>query len=153
MFGGYRVGWDFDHYWGTEIRFGSAHLDIMDAQQADTGRTGHNQFWDLNLAYYPWGDAHWRPFASLGFGTRKVRFDNGLGQLVDDFAFTMPISVGTKYYYRSWMALRMSVVDNWTVASQSLDTMHDLSLTVGVEVHFGGRRRSYFPYHPGGVLW
>lgn len=153
MFGGYRVGWDFDHYWGTEARFGFAHLDLMDAQQTDLGRSGHNQFFDVSLAYYPWGDAHWRPFASVGMGARKFRFTNAAAQLVDDYNFTLPIGVGVKYYYRPWMAVRMSFVDNWSIGSQQLDTMHNLSLTAGVEVHFGGRRRSYFPYHPGGVLW
>jgi hypothetical protein len=31
--------------------------------------------------------------------------------------------------------------------------MHNVSLSGGVEVHFGGPRRTYFPYHGGGMIW
>lgn len=153
LIGGYRIGWDFDHYWGTEFRFGFSHMDLHTAQGAGLGRSSHNQFYDWSLSYYPWGDAAWRPFASIGIGARKFRFGDINDVLVDDYAFEMPIGFGVKYYYEPWMALRFSVVDNFSPAAHALDTMHNISITAGVEIHYGGRRRSYFPYHPGGVLW
>ena len=54
LFGGYRIGWDFDHYWGAELRFAFAHLDLTDLDGGGTPRTSGDQFYDLNLAYYPW---------------------------------------------------------------------------------------------------
>ncbi|MBI2477207.1 MAG: hypothetical protein HYV60_00705, partial [Planctomycetia bacterium] len=66
LFGGYRLGWDFYHYWGTELRFAFAKPDLIDLQAMTALPTGTDKFWDLNLLYYPWGDAEWRPFASVG---------------------------------------------------------------------------------------
>ena len=55
LFGGYRIGWDFDHYWGTELRFGFANLDLttLQASEVDLG-TSRDHFWDVNLLYSPW---------------------------------------------------------------------------------------------------
>jgi hypothetical protein len=153
MFGGYRLGWDFDHYWGTELRFGFAHVSLIDPQATAPLLTARDHFWDLSLLYYPWGDAHWRPFASVGLGVGGFRFQDVNGQLVDDILYSVPLGAGVKYYYRPWLALRTSVVDNWSFGSGSLATMHNVSLTAGVEVHFGGPRVSYYPFHPGGIVW
>jgi len=153
MLGGYRLGWDFDHYWGTELRFSFAHLNLIDTVAAQPLLTAQNHYGDVNLLYYPWGDATWRPFASLGVGAARLRFQNSNAQLVDDVLLTIPFGAGVKYYYRPWLALRTSLIDYWTIGSQGLSTMHNVAVTAGVEVHFGGPRRSYFPYHPGGVIW
>ena len=67
--------------------------------------------------------------------------------------FTIPFGVGVKHYCRPGLALRTSLMDNLSIGSQGLETMHNLSLSVGVEVHFGGPRQTYFPYHGGGMIW
>ena len=76
VFGAYLIGWDFDHYWGAELRLGFSNLDLTDTTPmlATGSRTSRDQFWDLNLMYYPWGDARWRPFVSLGFGAGNFYF-------------------------------------------------------------------------------
>lgn len=153
LIGGYRLGWDFDHYWGTELRYAFARQDLIDLQGMTALPTGADQFLDLNLLYYPWGDAQWRPFASVGLGFANFRFYDANQVLVDDDLLTIPLGVGVKYYYRPWLAWRTSVMDNLSIGSQGLDTMHNLSFTVGVEVHFGGPRQTYFPYHGGGTIW
>ena len=153
LFGGYRLGWDFDHYWGTELRFAFAEPEMIDLQGATSLPTGIDKFWDLNLLYYPWGDAKWRPFASIGVGFANFRFEDANQVLVDDSLLTIPMGVGVKYFYRPWLALRTSLMDNLSIGSQGLDTMHNLSLSFGVEVHFGGPRNTYFPYHGGGMIW
>ncbi|MBI2477208.1 MAG: hypothetical protein HYV60_00710 [Planctomycetia bacterium] len=73
--------------------------------------------------------------------------------LVDDDLLTIPLGVGVKHLYRPWLALRTSLVDNFSISSQGLDTMHNLSLSFDVEVHFGGPRSTYFPYHGGDMIW
>ncbi|MBC8356467.1 MAG: hypothetical protein H8E66_31185 [Planctomycetes bacterium] len=153
LFGGYRLGWDFDHYWGTELRFAFAKPELIDVQGLTSLPTGTDKFWDLNLLYYPWGDAEWRPFASVGIGFASFRFEDANQVLVDDKLLTIPLGVGVKHYYRPWLALRTSVTDNLSIGSGALETMHNLSLSVGVEVHFGGPRKTYFPYHGGGKIW
>ena len=75
------------------------------------------------------------------------------GQFIDKTLFMMPIGGGVKYYWKNWLALRLSVVDNWAIGQGPLNTMHNLSVTGDVEIHFGGRRLSYFPYHGSVHLW
>ena len=153
LFGGYQLGWDFDHYWGTELRYAFSKPELTDPQGLTLLPSGTDKFWDLNLLYYPWGDAEWRPFASVGIGAASFRVDGATQPLVDETLFTMPLGVGVKYMYRPWLALRTSLVDNLSFGSQGLETMHNLSLSFGVEVHFGGPRSTYFPYHGGGMIW
>ncbi|MDA1054750.1 MAG: hypothetical protein O3C40_30350 [Planctomycetota bacterium] len=153
LIGGYRLGWDFDHYWGTELRYAFAKPELVDLQAMTSLPTGTDKFWDLNLLYYPWGDAQWRPFASVGLGVASFRSERANQLLVDDNLWTIPLGVGVKHYYRPWLALRTTLTDNLSIGSQGLETMHNLSFSVGVEVHFGGPRQTYFPYHGGGMIW
>lgn len=155
MFGGYRLGWDFDHYWGTELRLGFANLDLTDTTPllANESRTSRDQFWDLNLMYYPWGDARWRPFVSLGFGAGNFYFHDESLRPIRETVVTFPLSAGFKYYRHNWLAWRVSVTDYWSPAAQGLSSMHNLALTAGVELHFGGTRVGYYPYRAGRHLW
>ncbi|MCA9118977.1 MAG: hypothetical protein KDB11_02270 [Planctomycetales bacterium] len=153
LFGGYRLGWDFDHYWGTELRFAFAEPELVDVQGGLPLASATDKFWDVNLLYYPWGDATWRPYASVGLGFGHFRFVDTTSTLFDDYLFTIPIGFGVKHYYRPWLALRAGVEDNLAFASQGIDTMHNLSVSCGVEVHFGGPRQTYYPYHAGGIIW
>ncbi|MDP6445191.1 MAG: outer membrane beta-barrel protein [Pirellulaceae bacterium] len=140
VFGGYRVGWDFDHYWGVEGRWGFSRPDLTSSGAA----IGNSRDWffDTQLLYYPWGDARWRPFVAGGFGFADIRFrNNGVG--VKTQAFTMPIGFGVKYYWKKWLAVRGEVMDNIVFATGDVDTMHSASVTFGVEVRTGPARRSY----------
>lgn len=155
MFGGYRLGWDFDHYWGTELRLGFANLDLTDTVSPNGvgSRTSRNQFWDLNLMYYPWGDARWRPFVSVGFGAGDFYFQDDSRQSIHETVITFPLAAGFKYYQHNWLAWRVSVTDQWSLAAQGLDSMHNIALTAGVEMHFGGTRVGYYPSRSGLHLW
>lgn len=149
-FGGFRLGYDPDHYWGVEGRFAFANLELVEAPRpVPNQRRSRDGMWDVDLLYYPWGDSAWRPFVSLGIGWSSFRFEDHLGRPVKDTTLQMPIGIGLKYYFRNWAALRVDATDNFSFSSQTIDTMHNFSLTVGVEFHFGGRHRSYFPWHPG----
>lgn len=153
IFGGYRVGWDFDHYWGTELRFAFANLDLTDLQTPGRSLgTSRDHFWDANLLYYPWGDAHWRPFFTAGLGLASFYFQDDNQQSVNETLFSLPWGIGVKYYYDNWLALRCAVMDNWSFGAQGLNTMHNFSLTCGVELRLGGPRKSYYPFHSGGYL-
>jgi hypothetical protein len=149
VMGAYRLGWDFDHYWGTELRFAFAYLDLMDARVSGSTRDARNFYWDGNLLYYPWGDAKWRPFVSAGLGVANFRFQDGTRRKFNESLLGVPLGIGVKYRARKWLAWRLDVKDNLAVSGSGLSTMHNLSLTAGVEVHFGNRPTSYFPWSPG----
>lgn len=153
MFGGYRLGWDFDHYWGTEARMAFSHLDVVDAGSFVSDRTARNHFYDLNLLYYPWGDSRWRPFVSAGVGIARIRFQDDLGLGNNETLLHIPLGMGCKYYFRNWLAVRFTMADNISVAAGELKSLHQLSITGDVEVHFGGRRTSYFPWNSNLHLW
>ena len=149
VMGAYRLGWDFDHYWGTEFRFAFAYLDLIDAQDPPAIRDARHLTWDGNLLYYPWGDAKWRPFASVGLGVASFRFKDHRGRKFHESLLEVPIGIGVKYRARKWLAWRLDVRDNLAVSGAGLSTMHNVSFTGGVEIHFGNRPTSYYPWNPG----
>jgi hypothetical protein len=153
LFGGYHLGRDFDHYWAAEGRFGFANVDISDDQTPQRPRTVRDWLWDADVLYYPWGDSHWRPFVSLGVGVASFRFDDQNGQRINSVLFQLPFGIGLKYYFQKCLALRFSAMDNLAFGHGELDTMHNFSVTAGVEAHWGGRPTSYYPWNPSIHLW
>ena len=149
LLGGYRLGWDFDHYWGTEGRFAFSNLRLSYPQTGTAGGTASNHFWDVNLLYYPWGDARWRPYLSLGMGAANFRYWDDLGRRTNETAFALPIGLGVKYRWKKWLALRGDLTNNWSFGAGRTDSMHSVSLTLAAEVQFGGMRKSYFPFDAG----
>ena len=177
FFAGYRLGWDYDHYWGCEMRlaFGSVALDdsqrAKDAQAAaddargipaddpirnrfDARRDSNVVLWDLDLLYYPWGDAAWRPYLMAGLGTARIDFVDRLSVVLDKTVFALPLACGLKYRWNDRLALRLELADNIAFGGSSgLNTLHNLSLTAGVEIRFGGTRKAYWPWNPGRHYW
>ena len=175
FFGGYRFGWDFDHYWGCEMRFSFGTAALYDSQRAkeaqraadDAGGLPPNDpfrarfdgrrdctasLWDVDFLYYPWGDAAWRPYVMAGLGTARIRFVDRLSTRYDQTVLGLPVAIGLKYLYSDWVALRVELADN-VAFGQSFNTVHHLSLTGGMEVRFGGRRVAYWPWRPGRHYW
>lgn len=177
FFGGYRFGWDFDHYWGCEARFGFGSIELYDSQRAidaqiradddagvptdspyrnryDSRRDGDVLVFDINLVYYPWGDTNWRPYASIGLGMAGVEFDDRLDQRWDKSVFAMPFALGVKYRWDEYVALRFEVTDNLMFSDGSaLKTLNNVSIVGGLEVRFGGTRKAYWPWVPGRYYW
>jgi len=136
LFGGYRAGWDWDHYWGAEARVGFARPELIDADAIADPRISRNWFGDVHLLHYPWGDAGWRPFFSVGLGWATFRFTDADGDAYHETLLHAPFGVGVKYYVDRWMALRIDALDNLALSGSGLDTMHNLSFTLGLEAHF-----------------
>lgn len=147
LFGGYYLGWDFDHFWGVEARFSFTHLDLIDAGEPVSTRTNRSHFYDASLLYYPWGDAAWRPYLGVGVGLAHLRFVDDLDLGYADALLEFPLSIGCKYYFQNWLALKLTLTDNLVIGDSGLNTMHQWSLTGGVEVRFGGPPVSYFPWN------
>ena len=138
---GLRLGIDFDHYWGGELRFATSNPRL----EAGRGQA-KVQFFDFHLLYYPWGDAHWRPYATLGSGLARYSFVSDTGQSIAQTMYHLPVGIGMKYFFKKSIALRMEFRDNIAFGHAGVRTLNNLSLTSGIEWHFGGRRRSYYPY-------
>ena len=142
LMSGFRVGWDFEHYWGTEFRMGFGDTRVDGSSDKVDVRLA-----DIGVVYYPWGDARWRPYTSLGLGIGSFAFQDG-SHSVDDYALQVPISVGVKYAFKPWWNLRLDFTNYMSMPSSHLDFMNNVLLTGAFEYRFGGRRRSYFPYNP-----
>lgn len=141
----FRLGYDLGYYWGIETRIahGTLNLDNL-ANEVSLG-TGDNVFWDGSLLFYPWGDAAWRPYFIAGIGLARVDFQDEFLQRHLESAISLPIGAGVKYRWSNWCALRLEFLDNM-VLGDAIDGTHHYSVTAGVELHFGGRRLSYWPW-------
>jgi hypothetical protein len=160
VIGGIRLGWDFDYYWGTEMRFAMANPEVYDDPAAlvpgaiANSRNNDLVLWDINLCYYPWGDSRWRPYATLGAGTSHVHFTDILGDDYKRTVFEMPFGVGIKYQQNEFLAFRLDLMDNLALGGgHTLETVNNWSVTAGLEFRFGGGRRAYWPWNPGRGYW
>jgi hypothetical protein len=175
FFGGYRLAWDYDDYWGLEMRFSFGTVGLSDSQRAmeaqqaaddalgldddDPFRTRFDRrrdatigLWDIDLLYYPWGDAVWRPYLLLGVGTARTAFTDRLSTRHRETVFGMPLALGLKYRLSRCTAVRLELADN-IVFGNRLNTVSYLSLTAGMEIRFGGSRVAYWPWNPGRHYW
>lgn len=154
LFWGVRVGNDFDHYWGWELRAGTSHVDL---NRTDTGvplpQDGRNSYYDLNLLYYPLGDTRWRPYVSLGIGASTHGFADLQGNSFDETTASVPLALGIKYFVRPGYSLRADFTNNISFGTGNASGTNNISLSVGFDLHFGGRRKVYFPYDPSIQVW
>jgi len=153
FFIGARVGWDFDHYWGLEGRYAFSRPQINDGSGDTLPDPAREYFIDVSLAYYPWGDSPWRPFASIGLGFQTFRFHDDLDERIHQSLLSVPIGVGLKFFHSPYHSLRLEAYDNIAWGDGKLATMQNFTLAAGVEFRFGGRPTSYFPWHGGAAYW
>lgn len=150
---GMRIGHDFDHYWGWEVRYAYSRVETFTGAGVPIAEPGREYFVDVALLHYPWGDSRWRPYLLAGVGFMNARYVNDLGQGIDDTALTIPLGVGLKVYNSPWFTIRFDAVDNLSFAGGHLDQMHNFSLMLGCEWRFGGTRPSYFPWSGNSSYW
>jgi hypothetical protein len=153
FFGGYRAGWDYDYFWGLEARLAGSEIGLsQNPSSASPGTAGYLVL-DASLHWYPWGDAAWRPYASLGLGLANIAFYNATQNRFDRTLLGLPLGVGLKYRFTDWFTLRADLMDNVAFGGGVVNTLNEFSLSGGVEVRFGGVRRSYWPWNPGRTIW
>jgi hypothetical protein len=154
FFAGFRFGWDFDHRWAVETRFGFTELNLQDPLGGSQLDTADIFLWDASLLYYPWGQTRWRPYFIVGSGFADIDFVNDAGSRVKDTVLGLPFGGGLKVRLNRRMALRFEFLDNVAFGSaHGMGTMHHISLTGGIELRFGGRRTSYWPWSPDRNWW
>jgi hypothetical protein len=134
-FGGVRFGNDFAPTWGWEARSAFFQPDITYAD----GRLNYfarDWFLDLNVLHYPFGDTRIRPFWSIGLGASQFKFIDERDRRISEWLVDMPLSIGCKYHWKPWLVLRGELTDNLVFGNESVNTMNNLSLSVGAEVHW-----------------
>jgi hypothetical protein len=140
---GFRVGWDFDYFWGTQFGFGFGQT------RTDPGGGDVSiRIADVSVLYYPWGDARWRPYTGFGLGVGNYNFRDLNQVSVDQFAVQIPLSLGVKYAFKPWWGLRLDATNYLVLPANDLSFMNQVALSLAAELRFGGQRRSYFPYSP-----
>ncbi len=150
FYGGFRTGWDYDPYWGVETRLGFGRLGLSNLERTVPYKLGTVDVtaWDVDVMYYPWGDARWRPFFTAGLGLINFEFVAQGGRAYDETLLEIPIGIGVKRQCNEWVAVRMELIDQVGIGAAGLNTVHNLTLTAGVDLSFGGRRQSYWPWNP-----
>lgn len=147
-FGGVFFGWDWDHFWGSELRFDWSTPELKNSLAPDAPRTDSLFMWNCSFMYYPWGDSYVRPYWRWGIGNTHVDFPTQWGTRQDEWLVMFPISWGVKYPVRRWLAARAELTDQLAIGQGDIPTQHNLTLTFGLEWHFGVRPKSYFPWYP-----
>jgi hypothetical protein len=152
LFGGLRVGWDFDYYWGVEWRLGWADPQIF-AEEAADGLSGSYFVSDVDFVYYPWGDTKVRPYFQLGLGMTQVDAldESGFGR--DVTLLSMPLGAGVQFPQTRWLAWRLEVIDNLAFGADGVDTMNNFAFTAGMELRLGARPHSYWPWRSSRKVW
>jgi hypothetical protein len=158
--GGFRLGWDHSYHWGIETRFSFGRCDLFDDSRLrelvpyfDDGRHANLFSWDTELLFYPWGDSRWRPYLLAGVGATRIDFTDRLSQHYNHTSFSLPVAVGLKYMSTECTALRFELGDEIVAGGGGLNTLNNLTFTAGIELRFGGARKSYWPWNPGLQGW
>lgn len=153
LFGGLRVGWDFDYYWGLEARFGWANPNVQFNEPQPVANNGSYFVSDIDFVYYPWGDSKIRPYMLFGAGMARIDFVDDANVNFNTTLFTLPFGGGVQFRQSPWLIWRLEVLDNLSLGADGVDTMHNISLTAGMEFRFGSRPASYWPWRSSRKIW
>lgn len=153
FYGGARAGWDFNRSWSVETRLASASMPVRIL--AHEGRDNSDVvLGDIDLLWYPWGDTPWRPYVQFGFGFAKFQYRGSDNNNYDKTVFGLPWGIGFRYRWTPQWSCRVELLDNVAFGgSELIETMHNITLTGGIEYRFGGSHRTYWPWDPGREHW
>ncbi|BBO31274.1 hypothetical protein [Lacipirellula parvula] len=152
LFGGLRFGWDFDYYWGTEWRFAWSDPEIFYEGSSDRQP---GQYWasDVNILYYPWGDTRVRPFFVTGVGISQIGSLHNDGGGLEANLLGTPFGLGIQFQQTPWLVWRAEIMDNLAWGSEGISTTHNVSFTAGMNIRYGARKPSYWPWRTSRSTW
>lgn len=153
LFGGLRLGWDFDYFWGVEWRLGWADPHGSYAEPLVEPVDVSYVISDVDVLYYPWGDAKVRPYLLWGLGVTQLDFIDHRGLNRHATLATMPFGGGVQFHQWPWLVWRLEVLDNLAFGADNISTMNNISLTAGMELRLGARPPSYWPWRPSRTIW
>jgi hypothetical protein len=153
VIGAIFFGWDWDYYWGSEILYSYATPELRNTSVEGNPKSDRLVHWDYSFLYYPWGDSTLRPYWRFGIGNTKFDVPFSDGRRRDEWLLSTPWGIGLKYPVRRWLTTRVEFNDQLSWSSGPIDTQHNLTLNFGLEFHFGGHRKSYWPWNPSDEFW
>jgi len=153
LFGGLRIGWDFDYYWGIEWRLGSANPEVLFATPQSFSNNESYSVSDIDLLYYPWGDSKVRPYLLLGMGAAQIDFLDDAGINHNTTLATLPFGGGVQFHLWPWLVWRVDVLDNLSFGADGLSSLHNVSITAGMELRLGAKPHSYWPWRSSRSIW
>jgi hypothetical protein len=150
---GFRIGYDFDYFWGLDWRFGWSHPNTQVEGVDEQATNGSYFISDVDLKYFPWGDTKVRPFWLIGMGMARIRFldDNNVSQNVT--LATLPLGVGVEFPQFPWLAWRLEIIDNLAFGADGVNTLNNFSFTAGMDLRFGAKPNSYWPWRTSRRIW
>lgn len=150
---GFRVGYDFDYFWGLDWRFAWSNPNIgLDGSDV-ISRNGSYFASDVDLKYFPWGDSKVRPYWLLGMGMMHLEYVDLIGISENVTLLTMPFGVGVEFPQFPWLAWRLEVLDNLAFGADGVETLNNFSFVAGMEWRFGAKPNSYWPWRPARRIW
>lgn len=153
LFAAVQLGWDWDHYWGSQLRLGwsTPEMDNPNVQEADL--SDNFLLTDASVMYYPWGDSRTRPYVRFGFGLVDLEFTNSNNERQQENLFTMPLAIGVKRLVKRNLAMRAEFANNITFGANEADGADYITLSIGLEGRFGGKPDGYWAWSPAGGAW
>ncbi len=144
---GLRIGQDCDRRWTWESNFAYASPEVINLEGPELRRGTDLFFGDTSLIYSRYATKRLRPYVSAGMGAAYFDLVDQTGKALHEFMPTVPLGAGLQYRYQEWLVLHLSVRDNLTLGQGELEkTMHNLTLTGGLEFRFGVTPNVYYPW-------
>lgn len=148
-----QLGWDFDHYWGSQVRLGWSTPELLNTTQVAESSADNLFMTDVSFLYYPWGDSRVRPYYRAGLGLTNLEYTNDEAVRISETLLTFPFGVGLKYQFRRWAAFRLEIMNHLAIGMNETSTLNNLTVTGGFEWRFGGRPASYWAWAGRGGAW
>ncbi len=153
LFGGLRVGCDFDYFWGIEWRLAWASPNGSYAEPLTDPVDVSFVVSDVDVLYYPWGDSKVRPYLLWGLGVTQLDFRDDTGSNRHATLATMPFGAGVQFHQWPWLVWRLELLDNLAFGADQISTMNNVSLSAGMEWRLGARPASYWPWRSSRKIW
>lgn len=150
LFAAIHAGYDWDHYWGGQVRVGWSTPTFDNAAIAGEETSDNFFLIDGSVLYYPWGDSRTRPYCRVGIGLTDLEFTDSRAIRRQETLFTIPLAIGIKQQWSRTTVWRAEFANNLALGGASSNTMDNITLTLGVEGRFGGRARGYWAWSPRG---
>jgi hypothetical protein len=83
----------------------------------------------------------------------QIRFTDIMDERWSKTVPDIPLGVGLKFHVSELAALRLELNDTIIFGNGAFNTLHDVSVTGGLELRFGGSRRVYWPWTPAMGSW
>ena len=93
------------------------------------------------------------PYGLIGTGFASYEFFDDVALNHNTTLVTLPVGGGIQFQHWNWLAWRLEVLDNISLGADGLDTQHSISLTAGMELRFGARPESYWPWRSSRPVW